>query len=199
MAVSLALALIVPVAVLRLWAWPDVAEIETKARVAADVVLRLRAELDQAQRELVVHERAIDVARQTNRGLQQEIGRLQSELGSARADVAFFERLIGGAARQEGLAIQAPRRVADMVQVYLTQSGDSQRLQSGVVHVEVSGLDGSDRRRLRLSRTAGEPLSFRFFGRVELRVELPAGFTPEQIHIEFAGESRRIEQSFDWP
>jgi hypothetical protein len=135
----------------------------------------------------------------------------ESEISSLRADIAFFERLVGGGAPRQPLAINAfaVRPIGDSGgyawQLTLTQNLKKAAVTSGGVDISIDGvLDGKLKTLaladlLQARNATSVPFSFKYFQRLEGNFMLPDKFTPNRVRLvvkSSAGE--QAQRSIAW-
>ena len=138
--------------------------------------------------------RSDQVSRDANTRLQATLAEREEQIAQLRADVDFYERLVGATGQRHGLAVHALRMGrqpggAWHFTAVLTQNLDRGGVSSGTVEL---AIEGSAQGRLRTldwaalrqqPRAAGVPYSFRYFQEAEGDVFLPAGFTPARVLV----------------
>ena len=186
---------------------------DLRVRQAKDAVELGRAttELDALKDRVVVLERSEQMSRTANESLQETLRQREGEIASLRADIAFFERLVGGGAPRQPLAINdfALRPIGDSrgyaYELTLTQNLKKAAVTSGGVDVTVDGVQRGVLRTLPLAeltqrrQTVPIPFSFKYFQRLEGNLILPDGFTPNRVRLvvkSSAGE--QAQRSIGW-
>ncbi|MBS0570527.1 MAG: hypothetical protein JSS28_07965 [Proteobacteria bacterium] len=167
---------------------------------------------DALLQKVAIAQRAEQVARAANVDLQQSLRDRQEEIAGLRADLAFYSRLTDGRSKPEGLAVHGVRLIAAATSgvynftVTLTQTLKSGQIASGRVKVSVDGVRAGRLATLAWpdlapnQDVAGVPFSFKYFQQVAGTVMLPAGFSPNRIHVEAdaGGDMGRADQDFAW-
>ncbi len=64
-------------------------------------------EIDGLQQRVATLSRSDQISREANRDLQSTLAERDEEIAALRADVAFYERLVGSTAQRRGLAVHA--------------------------------------------------------------------------------------------
>lgn len=168
-------------------------------------------ELAASKDRLAVLERSDQVARTASESLQQTLGEREEEIVALRTDLAFYQRLVGGRAPRQGLAVQAfalkpiGRSGAYAFRATLTQNLKKAAISAGTVDLSVEGVSGKRLTTMgwrELAQDAGErPLafSFKYFERLEGSLMLPEGFTPNRVRlvVKSRGGEQAI-QTFAW-
>ena len=172
--------------------------------------LRLRAEIDGLRQEIATLSRSDQVSREANGDLQLMLAERDEEISALRADVAFYERLVGSTSQRRGLTVhglklQSQGEGAWHFTATLTQTLNRAAVSSGSLSVEVEGSRNDSLERLswdalRQSEDApGVEYSFKYFQQVEGDLLLPDGFKPLRLIVRLVpprGEA--VEESFAW-
>jgi hypothetical protein len=193
----------------RRYAVPDLQKTETELNAANAERVELRDRVERLRQRLAVARRSDEVSRAANQALQETLAERDEEIASLRADVGFYERLVGGSAQRQGLAVHSLNLTpagdgAWRYTLTLTQNlkkasvskGDITLRVDGVRNGKLSSLGWDD---LRQSPQA-EPqvFSFRYFQQLEGSVMLPPGFTPHRVRVQLKSDGRQSEQVFPW-
>lgn len=173
---------------------------------------RAQKDHDAELQKVAIAERAEQVARAANADLQQSLRDRQEEIAGLRADLAFYSKLTDGRSKPEGLAVHGVRMAAGTTPgvynftVTLTQTLKSGQVASGRLKLAVDGIRAGKLATLAWTDLApnqeasGLPFSFKYFQQVAGTVMLPAGFTPNRVHVEAdaGGDMGRADQDFTW-
>jgi hypothetical protein len=164
---------------------------------------------DAAQR-IATLARSDQVSRDANNRLQATLADREEQIAQLRADVDFYERLVGATGQRHGLTVHALRMSrqpggAWHFTAVLTQNLDRGGVSSGNVEL---AIEGSEQGRLRTldwaalrqqPRAAGVPYSFRYFEEVQGDVFLPAGFTPSRVLVRLQPRGdATVEHAVSW-
>jgi hypothetical protein len=185
---------------------------DPRARLASSAreIDSLQDELEQHRQRVATLTRSDQISRDANRDLQGAIADRDEEIAGLRADVAFYERLVGATAQRRGLSVHALRvqpqdGPAWHFSTTLTQNLNRGAVSDGTLTLAVEGTrDGRLQKLawgdLRQQPSApGVPYSFKYFQQVDGDVFLPAGLTPVKITVRLQPRSgAAIEQSFSW-
>jgi hypothetical protein len=197
------------------YAAPELVEVGTRLRAAESALRQEQArarQLDQRQATLA---RSDLISRDANRDLQGSLAERDEEIAALRADVAFYERLVGPTQQQrKGLNVFSSEFVAGSksawhYQIVLTQNLNRGAISQGRMRFKVEGVqDGKlatvDWDQLHQRPDAsGQAYSFRYFQALEGSVMLPPGFTPQRVKVHLAAEGEHsdgvaVEQELDW-
>ncbi|WP_238382817.1 DUF6776 family protein [Cognatilysobacter segetis] len=149
---------------------------------------------DELAQRVTTLARSDQVSREANTRLQATLAEREEQIAQLRADVDFYERLVGATGQRHGLTVHALRMSRQPGGAWhftagLTQNLDRGGVSSGTVELAV---EGSEQGRLRTldwaalrqqPRAAGVPYSVRYFEEVQGDVFLPAGFTPSRVLV----------------
>ena len=154
--------------------------------------------------------RSDQVSRNANTALQGTLAERDEEIAGLKADVAFYERFVGGTAQRRGLTVHGLRLQSQGGGAWhftatLTQTLNRAAVSSGTLTLEVEGSRNDSLERLpwdalRQSEDApGIEYSFKYFQQVDGDLLLPEGFRPLRLIVRLApprGEA--VEESFPW-
>ncbi|MFP7723102.1 DUF6776 family protein [Lysobacter sp. A3-1-A15] len=185
---------------------------DVHARLAASERERgsLREQLDQAQQQVATLGRSDQISRDANRDLQGTLAERDEEIAGLRADVAFYERLVGATSQRRGLTVHAIRMQPQNGTAWhfastLTQNLNRGGISTGRVTISIEGtrngrLQTLDWSELRQQEGApGVEYSFKYFQQVEGDVFLPADFTPVRVTVRLVPRTGAAqEESFTW-
>jgi hypothetical protein len=170
----------------------------------------LQARLERLRQRNQILKRSDDISRAANQSLQSDLADRDERIASLEADVAFYERLVGGSAARQGLAIHSLQLRQDSTGAHhfrltLTQNVKRTQLSRGEARLSIEGVQEGQRRvldwpALRQDESAA-PLefAFKYFQQVEGIVMLPEGFAPHSVRVQLEGEAGRVERSIPWP
>lgn len=167
-------------------------------------------ELEQLRQRVATLARSDQISREANRDLQSTLAERDEEIAGLRADVAFYERLVGATAQRRGLSVHALRLqpqndLAWHFTTTLTQNLNRGAVSSGQLTLTVEGTRAGKLEKLAWADLRQQPsappiaYSFKYFQQVEGDVFLPAGFTPVRVAVRLVPRNgAAIEQSFTW-
>ncbi|WP_407910411.1 DUF6776 family protein [Lysobacter claricitrinus] len=154
--------------------------------------------------------RSDQVSREANARLQSTLADREEQIAQLKADVDFYERLVGATGQRHGLSVHDLRLHrqpggAWHFSAVLTQNLDRAAVSSGTLTL---AIEGSQQGRLRTldwaslrqqPQAPGAPYSFRYFQQVDGDVFLPAGFTPSRVtvHLQPRGGAA-VERALTW-
>ena len=207
-----------------LWALSVAAAFWFGARLAAPDAGHLRERLAQVEAEhtkasqrlerlgqkAATLERSEQVGRDAARALQATLAERDAELASLRNDVAFFERLAGGGAQRQPLAVHSLtfEPAGDNGWRYLltlTQNLKKAAISKGEFTLRVEGSQGGQLRTLgwadlvQTPDAKARPFSFKYFQQIEGSIALPAGFVPHRVRVNLRSDQGQTEQVVPWP
>lgn len=161
-------------------------------------------------RQVSMLTRSDQVSRAANTRLQSTLAEREEEIAGLRADVDFYERLVGATSQRRGLSVHALRMAAQPggawhFNAVLTQNLNRGSVSTGRLTLSIEGSQGGRLRRLdwaALRQSADAPgvdYSFRYFQEVEGDVFLPAGFTPVRVTARLQPRGGTpVEHSVTW-
>jgi hypothetical protein len=168
------------------------------------------ATTEELSRQVSMLTRSDQVSREANTRLQSLLAEREEEIAGLKADVDFYERLVGATSQRRGLSVHALRLQPQQggawhFNAVLTQNLNRGSVSEGRLSLAIEGSQGGQLRRLdwtTLRQQPGAPgvdYSFRYFQELEGDVFLPAGFTPVRVIARL--QPRRgatVEHSVTW-
>jgi hypothetical protein len=157
----------------------------------------------------VILKRSDEVSRTANHELQRDLADRDERIAALEADVAFYERLVGGSAQRQGLSIHSlTMRAGDSgarhFRLTLTQNVKTTQLSRGNLRLTIEGVRGGQLTEFDwadlLQNEQAEPIAFAFkyFQQIEGTVMLPTDFTPHSVKVSVDGEAGRSERTIPW-
>ena len=191
------------------WSVPLLGESMDQLDAVNEANLSLQVKLESALQKNAVLARAEQVNREALAQLQASLAEREEEVASLRADVGFYERLVGGSARRQGLSVHSavfePGSSGDFrYEITLTQNIKRSGLTEGGMSFSIEGiLDGAlrvlDWRNLNPQRDgAPRAFSFRYFQQLSGSVMLPEGFQPQRVRVRLTREGADVDQTIPW-
>ncbi|WP_255595048.1 DUF6776 family protein [Lysobacter sp. BMK333-48F3] len=173
---------------------------------------QMRAELEQLRQRVTTLGRSDEISRQANRDLQSALAERDEELAGLRADVAFYERLVGATGQRRGLTVHALKMQAQdgapsawHFTTTLTQNLNRGAVSAGRLSLALEGTRDGKLEKLAWTDLRQQPAapgvaySFKYFQQVEGDVFVPAGLTPVRVTVRLTPQSgAAVEQSFTW-
>lgn len=188
-----------------IWFWAS--DRAAPAQTAGAATPAVDAQLQQRVTTLQMSDR---ISRQANRELQQTLAEREEEVAGLRADVAFYERLVGSTGQRKGLSVHDVelRRDSDGSWRYtamLTQNLNRGAVSKGGLTLSVEGTRAGKLTRLPWAELLQDPkappqrFEFRYFQRLEGSLALPRGFVPGRVIAQVkADRGGTAEQAFAW-
>lgn len=190
---------------------PGLLDMQQRLGQAETSLNTLRDELEQSKLKLSVSERSDQVSRSANEALQQSLTSRESEIASLRADIAFYQRLMGGKTPRQGLTVQqlALRRIGTggghELRATLTQNLRKGEVTDGSAQIRVEGMQEQMLRTLAWADLAQRKpetdpqFSFKYFQELDVSFVLPDGFIPNRIVLVVkSAQGDQLERSFPW-
>ena len=190
---------------------PGFERLEAQHLALQDEVARTRTELERSREGEARAARSDQISRTANQTLEADLRERTEEIALLRADLAFYERLVGGRGPRQGLTVHqfALRPIGDSrgyaFRLTLAQNLKKAAHATGEVAMVVDGVRGSRLETLNwaaLSQSeAPSPLHFKFkyFQQVDGSLMLPEGFQPNRVTISARSEDgEEVKQAFAW-
>ena len=171
---------------------------------------QVRVELAAEQQKSATLSRSDQISRDANRELQGALAARDEEIAGLRADVAFYERLVGSTAQRRGLSVHALRMEPQNDSAWhfhatLTRNLDREVVSKGRLRLSIEGSLGGRLQTLEWEQLRRQPeaegveFSFRYFQQVRGDVFLPEGFEPVRVNVQLDPQAGAdVEQSFTW-
>lgn len=166
--------------------------------------------IEQLRQQVATLTRSDQISRDANRDLQGTLAERDEEIAGLRADVAFYERLVGATAQRRGLAVHALKMQPQGEAAWhftgtLTQNLNRGAVSAGRLTLLIEGTRDGRLQKLtwddlrQLPGAPGVGYSFKYFEQVEGDVFLPAGLTPVRVTVRLVPQKgAAVEQSFTW-
>ena len=175
----------------------------SRARAAQDALVK------DLRQQVTTLKRSDQISRNANIELQSTLADREEEISGLRADVAFYERLVGSTGQRHGLnvheAVFSPEAGGTWHYVItVTQNLNRGSITQGQMRFSVDGvragklLTVSWDDLLQKPKAPGQPFSFRYFQQLEGSVILPPGLTPQHVHVVLNAQGSNVEQAFAW-
>lgn len=167
------------------------------------------AQIKDLRQQVATLKRSDQISRNANAQLQSSLTEREEEVSGLRADVDFYERLVGSTGQRQGLRVHEARFAPESAgtwryTVTLTQNLNRGAISKGSLRFEVIGVRGGKLNTiqwdelLQSPKAPGKPFSFRYFQQLEDSVMLPPGFTPQRVHVTLQGNGNTVDQTFAW-
>jgi hypothetical protein len=163
-------------------------------------------ELRALRQQVATLKRSDQISRNANIGLQTTLAEREEEISGLRADVDFYERLVGSTGQRQGLRVHEARFEQEAggtwhYVVTLTQNLNRGAISKGGMRFAVQGVRAGKLETIKWDEllqkpnAPAKPFSFRYFQQLEDSIMLPPGFTPQRVKVSLSGG---VEQSFPW-
>ena len=188
---------------------PGMAQVEAELAITARRAQEAEAVVAQLRQNVATLRRSDQISRSANTELQSALAEREEEVSGLRADVAFYERLVGATGQRRGLSVHEAVFEPETggtwrYTVTLTQNLNRGAISTGEARIAVEGVSGGRLQTvtwdelLQKSSAPGQPFSFRYFQQLEGSVALPAGFTPQRVRVQLRSGGSTVDQAFDW-
>jgi cell division protein FtsL len=168
-----------------------------------------KRQLDQLRQQVATLKRSDQISRNANAELQSTLTEREEEISGLRADVDFYERLVGSTGKRQGLRVHEANFVPESggtwhYTVTLTQNLNRGAISKGTMRFAVEGVRGGKLSTIKWDEllnkpgAPGKPYSFRYFQELEDSVMLPPGFTPQRVRVSLVGNGNSVDQTFAW-
>ncbi len=167
---------------------------------------KLVEELKQRQATLLASDR---ISRAANTEVQASLAERDEEIAGLRADVAFYERLVGATSQRKGLNAHAVEFAPEAAgtwhySVVLTQNLNRGAISQGQMRFSLEGVKNGKLTTVswdelhQRKAVPGQEYSFRYFQQLSGSVMLPKDFTPQRVRVSLSGSGGATTQNFDW-
>ncbi|MFC3130389.1 DUF6776 family protein [Coralloluteibacterium stylophorae] len=198
------------------WSWatrraaPELSQARVEGERAGEEAEARQAVIEELRQRVATLRRSDEISRSANLELQETLARRDEEIAALRADVAFYERLVGGTGRREGLSVHAVTVVPDAdgswrYAATLTQNLNRGAVTRGGLRLQVEGTRDGKLATLAWSdllqdpQAAPQPFAFRYFQQLEGSFLLPEGFTPRRVVVRLQADGAgSVERAFPW-
>ena len=188
---------------------PGLGDARGQLRTAERTVAAQKRQLDEVNQRLVTLSRSDQISRAANGELQSSLAERDEEIAALRADVAFYERLVGATAQRKGLNVHsiefAPTEAgAWNYRAVLTQNLNRGAISQGQLRFSVEGVRAGKLATVswddlhQKPGSTGQEYSFRYFQELTGTVMLPKDFTPQRVRVSLRGGAGGADQTFDW-
>jgi hypothetical protein len=187
------------------WAAPHLARLAAEnAQVHAQ-----GQRIEELEQRVATLKQSDEVSRAANQELQSSLSDRDEEVSALRADVAFYERLVGTSGQRRGLSVHSVKMDRNSNGTWhftatLTQNLNRGKISQGDLTMQIEGATGGKLQALQWTDlmqkpdAPPQPFEFRYFQKVEGNVMLPPGFTPHRVRVSLRSEGTTIQQAFPW-
>lgn len=166
-------------------------------------------ELGLIKQELANSKRADFISRLANNQIQTVLAEKDEQIAGLKADLSFYELLIGSSGRRHGLSIhnaefEAQSDGAWQYTVSLTQNINRGGTTTGQMFFAIEGvLDGKLKtlgwqELTQNQQPEGQKFSFRYFQQLQGNAMLPKDFKPQRVKVTVKGAFGATESQFGW-
>jgi hypothetical protein len=184
-------------------------KLETKLSDSRDREHQAGRQLDALKQELANTKRAEFISRSANNQIQSALAEKDEQLAGLKADLDFYERLVGSSGRRHGLIVHNAEFVPEsdgawQYTIILTQNINRGGTTAGQMRFDIDGVSAGKLKTvgwnelLQDATAPGQKFSFRYFQQLEGSVMLPPGFTPQRVRVSLKGPFGGVEKSFSW-
>jgi len=176
---------------------------------ALQLVAQQRLQIEELRQKQATLEAAEQINRAANSEVQTTLVERDEEIASLRADVAFYERLVGATSQRRGLNAHSVDFTAESAgtwhyNVVLTQNLNRGAISRGQMQFSIEGVQEGKLTTLdwnalhQRQNTPSQDYSFRYFQQLNGSIMLPENFTPQRVRISLSGSGGNNTQVFDW-
>lgn len=188
---------------------PDLAGAGRSIGLQVEQIKENEQMLKQAQQQLATLRRSEQISRNANTELQSTLSDRDEEIEGLRADVAFYERLVGATAQRRGLTVHDIEFSPEVGGTWkftatITQNLNRGSISQGSMKFSVEGISMGRLKTVpweilvQKSDMAGKAYSFRYFQELEGSILLPSNFTPQRVKVALRGNNGQADQVFPW-
>lgn len=188
---------------------PELARVSAALTHLQQRVQLEQAELKQLRQEVATLRRSDQISRSANLELQATLAEREEEVSGLRADIDFYERLVGATGQRRGLSVHDVQFSAEnggswRYTVTLTQNLNRGAISRGEMRLGIEGVAGGRLQSLDWNEllhqpeAPAQPFSFRYFQQLEGSVLLPEGFTPQRVRVQLRADGATVDREFPW-
>ena len=188
---------------------PRLPAVTAELEAANDELRRWRSQAESLQQREATLARSDQISRAANKEVQSVLAEREEEISDLRANIAFYERLVGATGQPKGLNVHSAQFAAEnggtwRYQIVLTQNLNKGAVSRGKLRFTVEGV-----RQGKLATITWEELhqrpdvppqdySFRYFQQLDGSVMLPTGFTPQRVRVSLRDGDIGVDQTLGW-
>ena len=188
---------------------PTLRTVTTELGDRSEALAAQQATLRDLRQQVATLKRSDQISRNANTELQSTLADREEQISGLRADVDFYERLVGSTGQRQGLRVHGASFEPEAggtwhYTVTLTQNLNRGAVSKGQMRLVVDGVRAGKLATvkwdelLQTPNAPGKPFSFRYFQQLEDSVMLPPGFTPQRVRVSLTGAGPAVDQSFPW-
>jgi len=151
--------------------------------------------------------RDLQIKRQAYDEVAQTLASSSREIASLRENIRFYESIIEGDEKKQGLQIKTVSLQSDgtvgnyRYRVIIVNSDYGKQETKGELLIEVEGLMEGDLKTIKVATgSAGKDaqLLFKYFQRVDGLLTIPDGFLPQRLHLTARLSGKKTEKKEKW-
>jgi hypothetical protein len=188
---------------------PTLRTVTTELGDRSEALAEQQATLRDLRQQVATLKRSDQISRNANTELQSTLADREEQISGLRADVDFYDRLVGSTGQRQGLRVHGASFEPEAggtwhYTVTLTQNLNRGAVSKGQMRLVVDGVRAGKLATvkwdelLQTPNAPGKPFSFRYFQQLEDSVMLPPGFTPQRVRVSLTGAGPAVDQSFPW-
>ncbi len=188
---------------------PELAEVRQQLSDTQRRLDRQAEELNDLKQQAATLKRSDQISRSANIELQATLAEREEQVSGLRADVDFYERLVGSTGKRHGLSVheavfQPEAGGTWQYTITLTQNINRGGITKGQLRLSVEGVRNGKLASVKWDEllqkpgAPGQQFSFRYFEQVGGNVMLPPGFTPQRVRVSLNAQGNTVDQMFDW-
>lgn len=191
---------------------PQLAALQKELTDAKKTIRKQNTKLEKIEQQLSISQRGDQVSSAANDTLKDTLREREEEVAALQADLAFFQRLVGGRQPKQGLRVQSlVLRPIEHSRGFAFRSTLTQTLRRGEttrgnLKLKIEGVSDNkvvtfDLAQLPAHSPEGDtlPFTFKYFETIDGSVVLPDGFSPSRVFVSAVSEQgERSEESYSW-
>ena len=177
-----------------------------------DSIEGLQESNDDLRQQLANMERAREIDKQAYADVDASLESMQNEISELKEEVAFYRGIVSQQDATQGVRVQKLQLVGNggergySYKLVLVQTIKAKRFTSGKVKLTVQGLLNQGQKEYSFGelsgrKAEGEKFHFKYFGKTEGDIILPADFIPTRVKVHVTVTSPKhseVEAVFDW-
>lgn len=154
--------------------------------------------------------RDVQIKRQAYDEVAQTLASTSKEVASLKEDIRFYESIIEGGEKKQGLQIKTMSLHEDGAEgqykykVIIVNNDYGKNKTKGKLTIKIEGLQEGDKKTINITAgkdTEDTPLLFKYFQRVDGNFSLPEKFQPQRVYVmaRLSGKKAvKIEKWYTW-
>lgn len=180
-----------------------------KLSVSEKLASDTQNELGLVKQQLANSKRSELISRLANNQIQKVLAEKDEQIAGLKADLSFYELLVGSSGRRYGLRVhnaefEALTNDAWQYTITLTQNINRGGTTSGQMSLAIEGVLNGKLKTLswqeltQNQQAQGQKFSFRYFQQLQGNAMLPKNFKPQRVKVTVKGTFGAIESEFNW-